>query len=172
LSNKVTIQAATNNDIPVIHSLAHRIWRTSYKEMLSAEQMEYMLDLMYSHESLEYQIEKQQHTFLIAYEDDNPVGFAAFFPKYKISPALYRLDKIYVLPDLHGKGIGKKIIDHIISIIKQEGAAVLELNVNRKNKAVLFYERLGFSIIKEVDVAIGEGYFMNDFVMQKPIAGN
>ncbi len=169
--NKIIIQPANVKDIPVIHSLANRIWRISYREMLSPKQMEYMLGLMYSHESLRYQIEKQQHTFLIAYEDEKAVGFAAFFPKYKISSAIYRLDKIYVLPDLHGKGMGKKIIDHIISIIQPKGASILELNVNRKNKAISFYEKIGFIIIKEVDVAIGEGYFMNDYVMQKPIAG-
>lgn len=170
LSGKLTIRTATAADIPVIQSLAHRIWQICYKEILSPEQMKYMLDMMYSDDSLQHQMEKQQHLFLLAYKDEEPLGFAAYFPKYKISPAIYRLDKIYVLPDLHGKGIGKQIIVHIIVKIKSNGANVLELNVNRKNKAIYFYEKLGFTIVKEVDVAIGEGYFMNDYVMQKPLS--
>lgn len=161
----ITIQTAGVNDIDAIHSLAHRIWRISYKEMISPQQMDYMLNKIYSHESLQYQLEKQQHTFIIANNDNNPVGFAAYFPKYDIDPAIFRLDKLYVLPDQHGKGIGKKLIDHIISIIKPQGAALLELSVNRKNKALSFYQKLGFIITKEVDVPIGEGYFMNDYVM-------
>lgn len=132
--------------------------------------MDYMLTMMYSIDSLQYQIEKQQHTFIIIFEDDKALGFAAYFPKYKISPAVYRLDKIYVLPDMHGKGIGKTLLDFIIADIKKSGASVLELNVNRKNKAISFYEKLGFTITKEVDLPIGEGFFMNDYVMQKPIA--
>lgn len=161
----LTIQPAGTDKVDIIHSLAHSIWRISYKEMISPEQMEYMLNMMYSHESLQYQIEKQKHTFIIAYDDEVPVGFAAYFPKYEISPAIYRLDKLYVLPDQQGKGIGKKLIDHITSLIKPIGASLLELNVNRNNKAVSFYQKLGFTIIKEVDHPIGEGYFMNDYVM-------
>ena len=168
----ITIKPAGINDIDVIHSLAHRTWRISYKEMISPGQMEYMLHMMYSHDSLQYQIEKQQHTFIIAYDDETPVGFAAYFPKYDISPAIYRLDKLYVLPDQHGKGTGKKLIDHIISNIKPLGAALLELTVNRNNKALSFYQKLGFTIIKEIDHPIGEGYFMNDYVMQKDLTSN
>lgn len=169
--NKIIIRNAGINDIPVIYSLAHQIWPKTYAEILSAKQLEYMLTMMYSTESLQYQIEKQQHTFIIIYQDDKPIGFAAYFQKYKNSPALYKLDKIYVLPDLQEKGIGNKLLEFIISDTKLKGASVLELNVNRKNKAISFYEKSGFTIIKEVDVAIGEGYFMNDYVMQKTIAG-
>jgi ribosomal protein S18 acetylase RimI-like enzyme len=161
----IFIRTAGINEINIIHSLAHCIWQTSYKEILSADQMEYMLDMMYSHESLQYQIEKQKHNFLIIYEEDKAVGFAAYFPKYDISHAIFRLDKIYVLPELHGKGLGKKLIQHIISEIKPKGVSILELNVNRNNKAISFYKKLGFIITKEVNVPIGEGYFMNDYVM-------
>lgn len=165
----ITFLPAGTDQVEIIHKLAHRTWPVSYKEMISPGQMKYMLNMMYSHESLEYQIEKQQHTFIIAYDDETPVGFAAYFPKYDISPAIYRLDKLYVLPDQQGKGIGKKLIDHIISIIKPQGAALLELTVNRNNKALSFYQKLGFKITKEIDQPIGEGFFMNDYVMQKDL---
>lgn len=170
------IKQAGLNDINIIHSLAHRTWRVSYKGMISEEQIEYMLKMMYSHESLQYQIEKQEHTFIIAYDDDLPgepgskaVGFAAFFPKYKISPAIVRLDKLYVLPNQHGKGIGKKLLDHIIATIKPLDAALLELTVNRNNKALTFYQKLGFTIVSEIDHPIGDGFVMNDYVMQKDL---
>ncbi len=159
------IKTAGTDQIGVIRTLAIQIWHKVYTDIITPQQLDYMLTMMYSHESLQYQIEKQHHIFLIAYEDNDPVGFAAYFPKDDISPTIYRLDKIYVLPERHGKGIGKKIIEHIISIIKNEGTCLLELNVNRKNKAISFYKKLGFMIIKEVDNPIGEGYFMNDYVM-------
>jgi ribosomal protein S18 acetylase RimI-like enzyme len=40
------------------------------------------------------------------------------------------------------------------------------VNVNRHNKALHFYEKYGFKIIREEDIDIGEGYFMNDYVME------
>lgn len=165
----ITIKPAGLHEIDIIHSLAHHTWRISYKDMISQGQMEYMLNMMYSHESLQYQVEKQKHTFIIAWDDEVPVGFAAYFPKYDISPAIYRLDKLYVLPGQQRKGIGKKLIDHITSVIKPLGAALIELTVNRNNKALTFYQKLGFSIIQEIDQPIGEGFFMNDYVMQKEL---
>jgi len=166
----IEIKTATTLDIPIIHSLAHQIWPKTFAEILSAKQLEYMLDLMYSYESLQYQIETEEHRFIIAYENKKPLGFAAYYPKDKTSHSLYKLDKIYVLPDQHGKGIGKKLIEYIISIIKPMGASILELNVNRSNNAVTFYQKLGFTTTSEVDLPIGEGYFMNDYVMQKSLA--
>ena len=165
----INVVPAGSNDIDVIHQLAHRIWPVSYKEMISPQQMEYMLKMMYSHESLQYQLKTQQHTFIIAYDEKEPVGFAAYFPKYDISPAMYRLDKLYVLPDQQGKGIGKILIDHIITAIKPQGASLLELTVNRNNKALSFYQKLGFSIVSEIDHPIGEGFIMNDYVMVKEL---
>ena len=165
----LSIYTATTQHIPVIHSLAHQIWPKTFAEILSAEQLDYMLDMMYSHQSLQNQIEIEKHIFIIAFEDKKPIGFAAYYPKDKTSHSLYKLDKIYVLPDQHGKGIGKKLIEYIISIIRPMGASILELNVNRSNNAVTFYQKLGFTTTSEVDLPIGQGYFMNDYVMQKNI---
>ena len=42
---------------------------------------------------------------------------------------------------------------------------MLDLNVNRHNQAQEFYKKLGFKIIREEDVPVGQ-YFMNDYVMR------
>ena len=83
---------------------------------------------------------------------------------------IYKLDKIYVLPSQQGKGTGKFVIDYIVNEIKQKGATALQLQVHRKNKAINFYEKLGFVIIEEKDFDIGHGIFMNDYVMEKQLA--
>ncbi len=161
------ISPAAVNEMEIIHSLAHSIWPVVYKNMISSAQIDYMLNMMYSQASLVDQVKKEKHEFFIAREHDEPIAFAAIYPKNKSSNQLFRLDKLYVNSSLHGKGIGKKMIDHIITIIKPIGASVLELNVNRNNKAVTFYKKLGFVITQEVDIDIGGGFFMNDYVMQK-----
>ena len=55
--------------------------------------------------------------------------------------------------------------DLILSDIRFHNATDLELNVNRYNKARQFYETIGFVVVKEEDIDIGSGYFMNDYVM-------
>ena len=59
-------------------------------------------------------------------------------------------------------------MDAVINNIKASGGQVLELNVNRYNKALVFYEKMGFRTIREEDVPIGP-YWMNDYVMCKQL---
>ena len=98
-------------------------------------------------------------------DEESQVGFASYAPTKE--SGVYKLHKIYVLPNQQGKGLGKTIVDFIVNDIKPQGAKKLLLNVNRNNKAKSFYERLGFTVIKEEDIDIGNNYFMNDYVMEK-----
>jgi ribosomal protein S18 acetylase RimI-like enzyme len=70
-----------------------------------------------------------------------------------------------VLPDQHGKGFGKKLMDHVAEEAKREHMQSIVLNVNRYNSAVKFYENYGFSTLKEEIIDIGSGFIMDDFVM-------
>ncbi|HEY6082645.1 MAG TPA: GNAT family N-acetyltransferase [Chitinophagaceae bacterium] len=162
----ILIEDAGAADIPVIRSLAEKIWPAAYRGILSRAQIAYMMEQLYSHAALEAQIAGEHH-FLIAKENDAPAGFADYgaLPE----PGVCKLHKIYVLPELQGKGIGLRIINEVITRARSSGAEWLELNVNRHNKARFFYEKLGFTIYDKMDIPIGEGYFMNDYVMRKSI---
>jgi ribosomal protein S18 acetylase RimI-like enzyme len=160
------IRNATVKDIPLIRELTFRVWPQTYINILSAEQIEYMLEMMYSAESLEKQI-GEGCRFIIVYENGNPAGFASY---QEIEPGLWKLHKIYVLPNQQGKGTGKFMLNQIISAIKQQNANALQLQVNIHNKAKDFYEKLGFAVIKTINLDIGNGYFMNDYVMEKQLA--
>ena len=157
------IKNASINDAKLIRTMALEIWPKAYAHILTAEQLTYMLDLMYTEEALQQQMQ-QGHRFLIVYDDIEPVGFAAYS---EIEPRVYKLHKLYVLPSQQGKGTGKFLIEYIISDIKTNDAATLRLNVNRHNTAKIFYEKLGFEVIASEDVDIGNGFFMNDYVMEK-----
>jgi ribosomal protein S18 acetylase RimI-like enzyme len=73
------------------------------------------------------------------------------------------------MPQSQGKGTGKFVINEILKAIIIKGGKALQLNVNRNNRAKEFYEKLGFTIIREEDNDIGNGYLMNDYVMEKKI---
>lgn len=160
----LSIQSAGLKEINVIKDLAYRIWPVAYKSILAADQMEYMLNLIYSPSSLKNQMKELHHKFIIVYDDWLPAGFASYSLKIN-SYDIFRLHKIYILHELQGKGIGKYLLSKIIDDVKPAGAKFLELNVNRNNKALEFYKKLGFEIISEEDIDIDNGYFMNDYVM-------
>jgi ribosomal protein S18 acetylase RimI-like enzyme len=160
------IRKANETDIHVISMLAHAIWPETYKSILSQAQIDHMLNLFYSPEALEKQF-KDNHVFLIAFMNAETVGFASY--SHADKAGVYKVHKLYVHPMLHGHGFGKKLLDRIIKDVKPHNATTLRLNVNRQNTAKNFYEKYGFTVIGEEDIAIGEGYFMNDYVMEKPI---
>jgi ribosomal protein S18 acetylase RimI-like enzyme len=149
--------------------LAEEIWPVAYSEILSKEQLRYMLDRFYSIESLRLQHKENKHRFIIAYnEDQTACGFASFSSLSNVENR-FKLHKLYVLPDLQGKGLGRMLIQEIEDEIKSEIQVSLELNVNRFNSAIAFYQKNGFEILREEDIDIGNGYYMIDYVMEKKI---
>jgi ribosomal protein S18 acetylase RimI-like enzyme len=160
------IRSASMDDIPLIRELTFSIWPQTYAAIISQQQIDYMLKMMYSESALKKQMTTDECKFIIVYDETEPVGFAAY---QEIKPTTWKLHKIYILTTQQGKGTGKFVIDHIFKEIEQQGAIALQLQVNRHNKARSFYEKLGFVVIEEADFDIGNGYFMNDYVMEKKI---
>jgi ribosomal protein S18 acetylase RimI-like enzyme len=159
----IAIRKVSFESIAIIRNLANITWPIAYGEILSPQQLDYMMELIYSKNALQKQMEKGQQ-FLLALEDEKPVAFAAYSILTTADNSIYKLDKIYILPNQQGKGIGKFLINHIIESIKP--STTLRLNVNRQNKALHFYQKLGFKIINEEDIDIGNGFYMNDYVME------
>jgi len=148
--------------IPLIKNLANIIWPATYSELITPQQVDYMMELSYSSSSLQKQM-STGHQFIMAFDEDKPVAFASYSAKEN-TPAVYKLHKIYILPNQQGKGIGKQLISHIKHDI--DPVTSLQLNVNRNNKALQFYQKIGFKIIAEEDIGIGNEFYMNDYVMQ------
>ncbi|HLA55084.1 MAG TPA: GNAT family N-acetyltransferase [Flavobacterium sp.] len=161
----ITISEATADDFGIISEIAYKTWPSTYGNILSKVQLNYMLDLFYSVDGLNKNL-RSGHHFLIAKEDGIALGFASYvhdYPKIHMT----KIPKIYMLPEAQGKGIGKILIDGISAIAKINDSDVLTLNVNRSNKALGFYEKLGFEIVGEEDIELDHGYLMEDFIMEK-----
>ena len=161
----ISIREAGLKDMPVIKDLAHAIWPSAYGKILSPGQLKYMLDKIYAFSSLENQFLNLHHNFIIAYDENVPVGFASFSPEEE-DTSVFHLHKIYVLPRQQGTERARCCWIMLLIRTKELGASALTLNVNRYNKACNFYEKKGFTISREVDINIGEGYYMNDYIME------
>jgi ribosomal protein S18 acetylase RimI-like enzyme len=161
----ITISQANSDEFNTISEIAYKTWPSTYGNILSKVQLDYMLDLFYSADSLNKNIENG-HYFILAKEDENPLGFASYvhdYPKIHVT----KIPKIYMLPEAQGKGIGKILIDEISAIAKANGSEKLILNVNRSNKALGFYQKIGFEIVGEEDIALDHGYLMEDYIMER-----
>ncbi|MEY2894284.1 MAG: hypothetical protein RIS42_3 [Bacteroidota bacterium] len=154
------------SDIPVIQQIAEKAWRPTYGHILSEEQTLYMLDMMYSNEVLKKQMNSSIAFYLVV-DAQQPLGYFSF---EITEPDRMKLHKIYLDPDQKSKGTGSQIIEFVKQNALQAGVKHLELNVNKYNSAVQFYEKLGFTRAKEMVLDIGHGYVMDDYVMQLNLA--
>lgn len=163
-----TIRIATTKDIPLIRQLAEQVFPETYKNIITPEQCRYMMEMMYSEESLRRQMTEEGHVYQLLSVDGEAAGYVSVQP---IESDLYELQKIYVLPRFQGRHLGRTLFDAAVVLVKKlhpEPCRIF-LHVNRYNKAKTFYEHLGLEVTKQGDYDIGHGYFMNDYIMEKEI---
>lgn len=165
----LTFRKATLEDTPLIEELAQEIFRFTYREMLSVGQIDFMMEWMYSQESLRRQIGEDGHIYHIVYHDGIPVGYVSVQQQ---GERLWHLQKIYLKEGMQGKSVGKRMFLKAVEYVRENGLlpATMELNVNRDNvKAVEFYEHMGMHKASRGDFHIGHGYYMTDYIMAMEI---
>ena len=156
----LTFRAAGDADIPELRVLAERIWRTSYRDLLSKEQIEYMLGWMYGAEKIWSELASG---VVWEFVDLNgmAIGYLAYGPP---AAGELKLHKLYLLPEQQGRGFAQEAIRRVIDVAKMAGARIV-LNVNKANfRAQRAYERAGFRVVDSVTNDIGGGFVMDDFV--------
>lgn len=154
------VKRLEKQELGKIQHMARAIWPKVYDYMISSEQIEYMLNWMYSTEKLEEQWEGGCRFYVLEIEGEE----AGFFSTELKNNELF-LHKLYLNPDFHGKGWGKFLLNRVVEEAKDNDLKIIRLTVNRNNKSVKVYESFGFNIESEADFDIGNGYFMNDYVM-------
>ena len=159
----LSIRRASEDDCALIRRLAGEVFPATYREILTPAQLDYMMEWMYSAESLLGQF-RAGHAWFIASSGDEPCGYLSVEQQ---GDDLFHLQKIYVLPRFQGLGAGEFLFRHAVEYIRSvhPGPCMMELNVNRRNPALHFYERMGMRRLREGDFPIGDGYYMNDYIM-------
>ena len=158
------IRKATIDDISTIRHMAATVFPATYREILSPEQIDYMMEWMYSEESIRKQRTEEGHIYYIAHQGELPVGYLSIQPE---GEHIYHLQKLYVLPTFQGMHLGEQLFKQAITAIKalHPEPCQMRLNVNRLNEALTFYQKMGMTQIDEGDFPIGNGYYMNDYIM-------
>ena len=165
MGNKVNIIKADENKVHEIRDIAYKTWPISYLDIISDEQINFMLDKMYDINTLIEQINKHHHQFYILYQSDLPIGFVGFEFNYDKNGTT-KIHKLYVLPETKGLGYGKMLMDFTVNKVKEQHLHIIVLNVNKKNPALQFYLKYGFKITEEVVLDIGNNFVMDDYLMQ------
>ncbi|MFV8323873.1 GNAT family N-acetyltransferase [Flavobacterium sp. LB3P21] len=159
---------AAIEDFKTIREIAYKSWPNTYGSILSKEQIDYMLDLFYSEKTLLENLNEKGHHFLLVNEGKVCLGFASYEHNY-LNQKCTRLHKIYLLPEAQGKGAGKLLIEAVENLAKENQSVVVSLNVNKFNKAISFYKKIGFEVVSDEEILLEHGYKMEDYKMEKKL---
>lgn len=157
---------ATEKDIPLIQDLAKRSWENAYTEILTTEQMEFMLNTMYSEAEISEHLKNLNYHYYLVFDEILNVfdGFLGYENHYEKQTT--KLHRIYLVPESKGKGLGKKTLEFLNEKVKESGNNRIILNVNKYNSAQKFYESQGYKVYDEGIFDIGNGFVMDDYLME------
>ena len=156
----LSLKPVTENDFLTIEQLAYTIWHKHYVPIVGEEQVNYMLAKLYNHKALQQQTTEGQQFYLL-FNDEKETGFISISNKDNQD---FFLHKFYILQENQNTGLGTNVFKKMFEELYKP--KTVRLTVNRQNyKSINFYFKLGFKIEKVADFDIGDGYFMNDFVM-------
>ncbi|UII27359.1 GNAT family N-acetyltransferase [Fulvivirga maritima] len=150
-----------------VEKLATQIWHEHYTPLIGKEQVEYMLNKFQSVAAMQEQL-KQGYLYFLILNNNTPCGYLSVQPRDN-NQELF-LSKIYVSGDFRGKGIGKKLMQHAISIAKSLPAQKIRLTVNKDNAgSIAAYHKMGFTTTDMVKTDIGNGFYMDDYILELPL---
>ncbi|MEN8212979.1 MAG: GNAT family N-acetyltransferase [Pseudomonadota bacterium] len=155
-------------EIAIITRLAERIWNEHYSTIISQQQIDYMLERFQSAAAIQQQIDADTRYFLINIDAARPVGYLSLVPDS--THGRLQISKIYVDAAHRGRGFGKQALDFTEKQCRSMHIINMWLTVNKNNHiAIKAYQRWGFHTTESIVTDIGQGFVMDDFIMEKSV---
>lgn len=172
------VPVKTDEDVKVLSQIANEVWHQHFASILSPEQIDYMVDKFQSYPAMLRQRAEEGYQYYFIHEE----GGEAALPEHEVygghrgyvgfrvdEDALF-LSKLYLLQPYRGRALSSRALDFLISIAQQEGCRKIWLTVNRYNDHTIdVYKHWGFTVAREQCADIGNGFVMDDYVMEKVV---
>ena len=163
--NFVIIPVSTEQ-VPALATLANTIWHECFTTILSQEQIDYMVARFQSESAMSQQINELGYRYFFLQEGNEAVGYMGI----QTTEGKLFLSKLYLKKAYRGKGYASQAFHFLESLCKKEQLSSIWLTVNRhNNQAIEVYQHRGFQLIRAQVTDIGQGFVMDDFVLEKPI---
>jgi ribosomal protein S18 acetylase RimI-like enzyme len=167
-STRACLAALTPSDFDKLAQLAKTIWRAHYTKIIGSAQVDYMLADRYTSEKLRLYLDADDRWLMLLRLDSRAVGYCSY--ALTKNPGEMKLEQLYLLQELQGQGLGRMMLRHVEEQARARGCRTLALQVNKQNDiAVAFYRKAGFAVREEAVFDIGNGFVMDDYVMEKAL---
>ncbi len=153
------------DELVFIREIAASIWPETFAGILSPEQIRYMMNMMYAPSVMDREFDSG-FVFVLVRVDGCNAGYIVCSPDHGV----WKLHKLYLLSRYHSCGIGQKMLEHAAVLGRDRKFFAIRLNVNKQNiRAIRAYERNGFTTVESVKNPIGNGFYMDDYIMEKSL---
>lgn len=157
----------SENDVDTLVPMAHEIWNDHFKTMFDRESLPRLIEAAQSKRAILSQIEDGYQYFFINL-DDKKIGYFAY--KIDRSKNELFLSKIYVYSDQRGKGVGRKVLNHLEKLSHDAGVSKIVLTVNHQNTdSIKAYEKWGFANLGRIKRQFENGLIVEDIKMEKSV---
>ena len=156
----------TSNDFRQLEPFAASIWEQHYTPIIGADQVAFMLNKYQSAKAMSDQF-SAGYKYAVVICGDQKAGYFAYDGKAEKEVFI---SKLYIHKDFRRRGLGRRILDFISNEARVLGCTAMTLSVNKDNSnSIQFYIAYGFQTIKAQKVAIGEGFYMDDYLISYPV---
>ena len=156
-------------ELKTVAALAWKIFPETYRGLIPAAQIPYMMGVMYGDEVMRKEFAGGMKFDLLT-DAGTPIGYISLHLAEAEGVKFMRLEKLYLDFSYHGRSIGNLALRHVIEEAKRAGAAYISLNVNKENaKAQKAYLRAGFYRWRSEKEPVGNGFYKDDYVMRYDI---
>lgn len=150
-------------NITKLANLASEIWHEYWVEILTPEQIDYMVENFQSEKSISNQIKNENYIYFFINVDNENAGYIGLSKK---QDHMF-LSKLYIKKEFRHKGLGTKAFDFIKNCAKENNYTNIILTVNKYNtNTINAYKKWQFKEIDSVVTDIGNGFVMDDYIME------
>ena len=157
-------EVKTEAEIQRLADMAGKIWHEFFPGIISKEQIDYMVDKFQSFRAMTDQMQNQGYRYHVLEADGEPMGYTG----WKLEDGKLFLSKIYLKKEARGKGYSSILFRFLEQQARENNASAIWLTVNKYNAhSIAVYEHKGFKTVRTQEADIGNGFIMDDYIMEK-----
>jgi len=151
-------------DIQKLSVLASVIWHEAFANILSQNQIDYMIEKFQSFGAIKTAIDNDGYEYFFISDETGITGYTGIQQK---DDKLF-LSKLYIVKENRGRKIASEAFLFLEELARKRNLKSIWLTVNRNNThAIEVYKSKGFSIIRTQVTDIGNGFVMDDYIFEK-----
>ena len=160
----------TENDRARLAELADEIWHEYWPALIGTAQTDYMVENFQSLDAIERDMREHAYEYWLLQEEED--GRVVGYTGGHVEPETSRffISKIYLRAPERGCGFASQTIRFYENLCRERGLSAMYLTVNKHNDlAIRAYKAKGFATIDAVETDIGNGFIMDDYIMEKHV---